>query len=405
MITLKIAFRNALRQKRKTILTALTITVSYTLAAISIGWSDGSYSHVIDMFTRHSTGHIQVHHKGYLDKPSLYNTIHDYKSIGNQIQSVKNVKYWCPRLYSAGLSSVDKQSAGIQIIGIDPERETDATEFDKRIISGKMLPEEPSHEAILGKGLAKILKADVGSDIVLVSQGADGSIANDMYRVDGIAKSDNDITDRISCYLHIKDAQDLLVLNDQVHEILIIISSLNQVDELNKAIEMRLNNPELEVSLWQEVAKSFYQAMKADKEGMWIMLFVVILIVAVEVLNTVLMSVLERTREYGILKAVGTRPTQIFRLVLYEVFIIAVVSSVIGAGLSIVANYYLSTHGIILSQPFSYGGVVFQKMQSVINARSFYLPAIITILSGTFISIFPAVKAACVAPAKAMRMR
>jgi len=405
MITLKIAFRNALRQRRRTILTALTIIVSYTLAAISIGWSDGTYFHIIDMFTRHSTGHIQVHHKGYLDKPSLYNTIHDYESIGSQIQSVKNVKYWCPRLYSAGLSSVGEQSAGIQIVGIDPERETNGTEFDKKIISGKMLSKEPSHEAILGKGLAKILKANVGAEVVIVSQGADGSIANDMYKVVGIAKSDNDITDRISCYLHIKDAQNLLVLNNQIHEIMVIISSLNQVGKLNKAIEMKLNNPDLEVSPWQKVAQSFYQAMKADKEGMWIMLFVVILIVAVEVLNTVLMSVLERTREYGILKAVGTRPTQVFRLVLYEVFIIAVASSVIGAGLGFISNYFLSTYGITLSQPFSYGGVSFQKMQSVINARSFYLPAIIIILSGTLISIFPAVKAARVAPAKAMRTR
>lgn len=128
---LKIAFRNVLRQKRRTILTALTMCGGFTLAAVSIGWSDGSYSYIIDMFTRNRLGHIQIHGKGYLDRPSLYNTIHDYTAVGEKIESIEGVEAWAPRVFCAGLASVGEKSAGVQIIGIDPEREVTATRFDK----------------------------------------------------------------------------------------------------------------------------------------------------------------------------------------------------------------------------------------------------------------------------------
>lgn len=401
---LKIAFRNVFRQKRRTILTALTMFGGFTLAAISIGWSDGTYSYIIDMFTRNRLGHIQIHGKGYLDKPSLYNTINDYKTVGEKIQTVAGVETWAPRLYSAGLASVAEKSAGVQIIGIDPEREATATRFDKKIVAGRNFPKTPSPEAILGKGLAKILHARIGDEIVIVSQAADGSIANDLYHVIGIVESGDEISDRMAFYLHLQDAQELLVLNDRVHEIAVIAQNLVQVEVLTQKIKSALGGPNLEVAPWQEFAKSFYQAMQADVQGNWISLFIILLLVAIGVLNTVLMSVLERTREYGVLKAVGTRPAYIFGLVLYEVNIIVLASVIMGTALSLVINYLLSRHGISLPESFSYGGIEFTKMYTEVNARSLYIPAITVILAANLISLFPSLKAARIEPARAMRI-
>lgn len=400
----KIAFRNALRQKRRTILTALTMFGGFTLAAISIGWSDGSYSYIINMFTRNLLGHIQIHGKGYLDKPSLYNTIDHYIEVGEKIQSLDGVEAWSPRLYSAGLASVRDKSAAVQVIGIDSEREQEATHFNQKIVKGKPFSNESSQEAILGKGLAEILSAELDDEVVIVSQAADGSIANDLYRVVGIVKSGDEMNDRMAFYLPLNVAQELFVLKDRIHEIAVIVKNLNRVDNLTKKIHLLFNNPNLSVSPWQEFAKSFYQAMKADVEGMWIMIFVIILIVAVGVLNTVLMSVLERTREYGVVKAVGTKPNQIFWQVLVEVNIIAVASIVIGIGLSLIINYLLSMHGISLPVSFTYGGVEFKTLYTVVNARSIYFPAITVILSASLISVFPALRAARIEPARAMRI-
>ena len=400
---LKIAFRNIFRQKRRTILTALAMIVGFTLLSVTIGLSDGAYGNIITMFTRNRTGHIQVHRAGYLDKPSLYETIDGYAAIGETIQGTAGVDAWTPRVYAAGLGSVGEKSTAVQIIGVDVARETQATRFDQKVVEGSVLAESALHEAVIGKGLAKILSAKIDSEIVIFSQGADGSIANDVYKIIGIAESGDDGTDRVACYLHIEDAQELFVLEGRIHEIVVIVSNINHVSKITDTIKTRLNNSTLDVAPWQVVAKSFYRAMKTDQQGDAISRWVIMLIVAIGVLNTVLMSVLERTREYGVLKAVGTKPTQIFWLVICEVVIIAIGSIAVGALLGVLANYLLSIYGITYPEEITYGGMKFTTLYAEVNVRCLIIPAITVMLSATIVSLFPAIKAARIMPAKAMR--
>jgi putative ABC transport system permease protein len=405
MLTWKIAVRNIFRQKRRTILTVLTMLGGFTLASISIAWSDGTYNNIIDLFTRNRLGHIQVHRAGYLDRPSLYKTIDNYQAVGERIQHVEGVESWAPRVYSPGLGSVGDKSAGVQITGIDPQREDRTTRFMKKIVEGKTLSPTPQHESVVGKGLARILKAGVGDTVVVVSQGADGSIANDLYAVVGIAESGDEANDQSAFYLHIRDAQDLLVLDDRAHEIVIIADHLKDVPHIASEITSALADSTLAVAPWQEFAHSFYTAMKADQQGSWIMIFVIVLLVGVGVLNTVLMAVMERRREYGLLRAVGTRPGQIVRLVLAETAVMAILSIVVGIAISLLANYLLSIKGINIPTPMTYGGVEFKTMKTELNARSYYIPMITVFLTAVFVSIFPSLRAAHVAPARVMRMQ
>jgi len=399
----KIAFRNIFRNKRRTVLTALSILGGFVLAAISIGWADGTYNNIIDLFTRNRTGHIQIHKKGYLERPTLYKTIDDLKSVSQGLKDMGRVEFWAPRVYSAGIVSVDEESTGAKIIGIEPDRENQMTHMKKKIVQGQYFEQTSQKEALLGKGLAQNLKAEIGNEVVIISQAADGSIANDLYRIIGIVESGDEMSDRTSLYLHICDAQDLFVLNDKVHEVAMTVGNLNSVRNVTKSLNQNLGD-ELKATPWQVFAKSFYVAMKADKEGMWIMLVVIILIVAVGVLNTVLMSVLERRREYGLLKAAGTRPFQIFRLVLMEVNILSLFCIIIGAGIGLVINSIMGSHGINLPNPISYGGMEIQSMLSEVNLRSFTIPAVSVFFTATLVSIFPAAKAARTGPAQSMRM-
>ena len=403
MITFKVAFRNVLRQKRRSLLTMLTMLGGFTLAAISIAWSDGTYNVIIDMFTRTQLGHILVHGAGYLDRPTLYNTVNDYTGVGERIGSIEGVVGWSPRIYSAGLASVGEKSAGVRIIGIDPAKEIRATRFDKKIITGRTFAQSGALEAILGKGLAEALKADVGDEIVIVSQGADGSIANDLYEIVGIIDAGDATSNQTALYLTLADAQELLVLHGRAHEIVIIAEDLDDVAPLTATIEKVIDRPELAVEPWQEFARSFYTAMKADQQGTWIMVFIIVLLVSVGVLNTVLMTVLERTREYGVLRAMGVRPLQVIRLVIYEVTVMAITSAAVGFLLSLVINYLLSLHGVPMPTVFTYGGVEFSHMYTEINARSFIIPAVTVVLSAIVVSVFPAIRAARTSPAKAMR--
>ncbi|MFZ5981039.1 MAG: ABC transporter permease [Candidatus Zixiibacteriota bacterium] len=400
----KFAFRNIFRQKRRSLLTILTMFGGFTLAALAIGVADGTYSYIINMFTRNQLGHIQVHQKDYLDRPSLFRTVDDYTALGEKIAGIKGVEAWTPRLYSAGLVSVADRSSSAQIIGIDPSLETPATKFDRKVIEGRNLAYEANHEALIGKGLAEVLKAKLNDDIVIVSQAADGSIANDLYRIVGIIDVGDDISNRSAFYLHLDDARELLVLDGRVHEIAVIIDDIDDVYETAGEIERLLNKPDLSVQPWQDFARSFYHAMQADLQGNWIMLLIVNLIVAVGVLNTVLMTVLERTREYGVLRAMGTRPTSIFRLVITEVFFMVIISIVIGTVLSIVFNSLLAVYGIPMPITFTYGGVEFDRWYAAVTPRSLYIPMITVFIVALLVSIFPAARAARIAPANAMRM-
>lgn len=403
MVIYKIAFRNIFRQKRRSILTALTMLGGFVLASVAIGWADGAYNHIINMFTRNRLGHIQIHAKGYLDKPSLYKYIDLVEQLEKRIEQVKGVEAWSPRLYSVGLASMGEKSAAVRIIGIDPERENESTHFNRKVVEGESFSQRPAGEVLLGKGLARRLNAKTGDEVVIVSQAADGSLANDLYRLKGIIQSGDNAQDSMAFYLHLADAQELLVMEGRVHEMVIIAEDLNKVRALSRAITKAIQNPDLVVAPWQEFAKSFYNAMRADKRGNWIMIFTIILIVAIGVLNTVLMAVLERQREYGLLKAMGTRPKQILLLVLYEVNMLAILSIVTGSGLAYLANAWLSRHGISLSEPFSYGGMTFKTMYAEINIKSFLIPAIAVLGTACMVSFLPALKAARTDPAKTMR--
>ncbi len=400
---LKIAFRNIFRQRRRTILTALAMIVGFTLSSLFIGWSDGVYSDIISKFTRNRIGHIQVHSEGYLDRPSIYKTISEPESIGETIQNITGVEAWTPRVYASGLGSVGEKSMAVQVVGIDVKREDIATQFNQKVVEGRPLSETVSNEAVIGIRLAKILNAQIGDDFVIFSQAADGSLANDLYKIVGKVESGDDIIDRTTCYLNLAATQELFVLEGKIHEIVVIASNINHVAKITESIKNSLSDSTLEVAPWQEVAKSFYTAMQTDQQGDAIGRYVILFIVAMGVLNTVLMSVLERTREYGLLKAVGTTPFQIFWLVICEVVIIAIVSIGVGAILGTFFNFLLSVYGVTLTEEFTYGGMKFGTMHAEVNLRSLMIPTLTVLFSALLVSLYPAIKAARILPAKAMR--
>jgi ABC-type lipoprotein release transport system permease subunit len=172
--------------------------------------------------------------------------------------------------------------------------------------------------------------------------------------------------------------------------------------QLSDQITAAIDRPDLKVEPWQEFAKSFYDAMRADQKGNWISIFVITMLVSIGVLNTVLMTVLERTREYGLMRAIGTRPSQVFGLVIIEVFEMALLSVGIGLVIAFAINYTFSFVGIPIPE-VEYGGVTFNVMNTEINFHSFAVPMLCVVLSAVFISVFPALKAARTQPAEAMR--
>jgi putative ABC transport system permease protein len=403
MLNLRLAIRNLLRQGKRTLFTGLSMLVGFVLASFFIGWADGTYNNIIDGFTRNRLGHIQIHRKGYLEDPSLYKTIKNPQAVTEALRDIPHVDSWAPRIYAAGLFSVGEKSAGGRIIGIDPQRENRTTGMAGKLVEGKYFTDAPN-QALIGKTLVTVLGAKIGDELIIVSQAADGSIANDIYRIIASIDTGDPGLNRSAVYLSLSDAQELFVLPGQVHEIAVTVDRLSRVQEVTADLRRRLSGSGLEVDPWQVFASEFYKAMQADKNGMYLSLLVVVIVVAITILNTVLMSVLERQKEYGVLRAVGTRPGRIVGMVITETALLAAASIVLGSLLGFLLNLYFSRHGIALANPIEWGSMQFRYMKGEVNARSFYLPALTVTVTSLLVCLPPALRAARTEPAKTMRM-
>jgi ABC-type lipoprotein release transport system permease subunit len=404
MLMLRLAFRNIFRQKRRSLLTFLTMVFGFVLSSVVIGITIGTFNQVVDSYARTNLGHVQIHDKDYLDRPALYRTVDDVPQVGRVLADLPEVEAWAPRCYAAGLASLADRTSGAQVVGIDPRRENAASRFNKKIKEGRAFQPDSSREVILGVGLAKYLKAKLGDEVVIVSQAADGSIANDAYRLVGLLESGNVESDRVAFYLPLWTAQELFALDGKAHEIVVVARRLNQAEALAGRIAQELRNPALSVEPWKEFGRAFYQAMMRDRRGHQIMTYIILMIVALGVLNTILMSVLERRREYGLLKAVGTKPRHLFTLILLEADFLALLAIAGGILLSLALNGYLSVRGIPFGGGLTFAGMDLSTVYSSISYEIFLIPAL-TILSFTsLVALFPAMKASRLDPARTMRL-
>ena len=400
MLVLRLAFRNIFRQRRRSLFTGLMMVGGFVFCSLSLGISDGSYDHLIDLFTRDHTGHVQIHRAGYLDRSSLYSTLDQVSALGAVVEATPHVEAWAPRVYSPALAFAGDKTTGVRLLGVDPEREGRTTRLARKVRQGRFLSAAPGREVLLGEGAARLLGVGVGDQIALIGQGADGSIANDLFAVVG-QLGPGQAYERMNCYTHIQTAQDFLVLADRVHQLALVLDQQSRSRAVADRLQAALG-PGLEAVPWQVVEQTFYRAMQADRAGMWWSLGVIVLMVAVGVLNTVLMTVLERTREFGVLRALGTRPRTLFALIVCETAFLALLSIALGALLSLGGNYLLSLYGIPLPTPVEFGGMHFDRMRGAVTWSNLWVPSLVTLAAAVGISLFPALRAARLSPVKAL---
>jgi putative ABC transport system permease protein len=403
MIIAKIAFRNIFRHKRRSALTGMMMAGGCGLFALFFGMIDGTYGNLIDMFTRDHTGHIQVHKEGYLDKPSIYKTLSSPDSIGEKIEPVEYVHAWAPRVYTPALAFAGQKTTGVRVMGIDPEKEVRTTRLKNKVSMGSFLSSSPQNEVVLSIGLARVLNVSLGGEIALIAQGIDGSVANDLYKIVGITGGQGKSYGESKCYMHINDLREFLSMDRSVHEIAVVLTDHSKTKEVTGLIDKELVFPHIDVDPWQVVEAQFYRAMQADLKGNRYSIIVFTIIIAVGVLNTILMVVLERTREFGILKAIGTRPFQIFQLIILETLFLSAISIIAGIIIGVLANWWFHVYGVTYPTPIEYGGYIFERLTSKLTLRSIIVPPLIIMGTALLVSIWPAIRAARIIPVKAMR--
>jgi putative ABC transport system permease protein len=406
MLVFKLAFRNILRQKRRSLFTAFSMILGATLICLVIGLEEGAYANMIDAFTGAQTGHAQIHDREYLDRPGIYKNFEWNEDLKTTLNSFPGVKTVSPRMFAGVLVFQDTATTGGLLKGIVPEIEKQATGLNKKVGRGSYFPDDIPNGALISNRVAEIIKADVGDDIILISQAADGSIANDIFKVTGILSKDLDSLESNTIFVRMEKAQEYLYLDGKVHQAAVFLDDYNRSVRFSEMINRELSKKgfnSISAEPWEVIESQFYISMEADKEGSNIAFLIIIIVVAMGVLNTVMMSILERMKEYGVMKAIGTKPSLVFSSIVIEAGILAFFSSIAGLLLGAAALWPLHVYGISYPEPVSIGGFFFTDMKAEYLFRAFYLPPVIVIFSSIVASVIPAYKAAVADPVKSMR--
>jgi ABC-type lipoprotein release transport system permease subunit len=379
------------------------MTGGYMLFAFSFSLLEGSYGNLIDIFTLDSTGHIQIHKDNYLDRPKIYKTLRERDALESALAARQDVASYTPRVYSPALAYAGDKTSPAEVIGVDPAMEPTVSRLLEKVTEGDYFQQHPDAEGyfqtMVGKGLAINLGLEIGDELVLISQGADGSIANDIYLVSAIIGSRTSF-DRMAVYLPLVAAQQFLSLGSDVHEYALLVNNKRENEDIAASLQAEL--PDVTVSPWQVVEATFYRTMQSDKQGNHVMMVLIIFIVFVGVLNTVLMSVLERTREFGVLRAIGCRPARLIVLIVLETLMLASVSIALGLVLVTPVIIWFTEVGMLIPEPIEMSGMVFQHMKGEFSLRVFLIPMGFILGTALLIAIPPGLRAARILPRDAL---
>jgi putative ABC transport system permease protein len=404
MNLLTMASRNVRRNRRRTIVTvaamSLALFVMILYSGLMTGYLIGAERNLLDL----ELGDIQIHAPGYLDEPSLYTVIEDYRPVLKRLRDAGLSASF--RLIAAGLAAVKDASSGATFIGVDVAHDADVSRVYVSVKEGRWLDAAKPSEVVIGARMARNLNARIGSELVVLSQATDGSMANELYTVRGILKNISDSVDRGGVFMTEKAFRDLMVLPGGVHRI-IVRRPFSMSLEDAKARAMAAAGG-LDVKTWREIAPTLASMMDSAMGAMYGMFFIVYIAIGILILNAMLMAVFERIREFGVLKALGAGPGQVMRIILLEGFLQTGAAIIIGALAAVPGLLYLNRVGIDMSGigALSIQGIVWDPVwRAHISGATFTGPILTLVFVVGAALLYPAAKAAMLSPIKAIYHR
>lgn len=409
MLFVTMAWRNVWRNRRRSLLTVSAIALSLAFNILMRGIGDGFHEQMVDNSVRANIGHIEVHRKGYHDDPGLNRTLPDPRRVARAIHDLPHLRGSSLRVLGDGLASTSDNSAGIAIMGIDPGQEQTVTTIRRAVVEGDYLDTNGVRPLLVGERLAATLRARLGDKVVLLVQAADGSMGAQLFRLTGIFRSGAPDLDRGVAYIRLKDAQELFSLGDRVTEAVVLLDSSDAVPEATRALQAALPASQdglYEVLTWSEVEPYLEQFIVLDDAFFYIIVAILFIVIAVGILNTILMSVFERVREFGVMMALGTRPRQVVLLVVLEATVLALVGIGVGGAFGSLATFYFAEAGINLSS-FAEGaasiGITTTTVYSKLTVGNVVLSNLAVFVLVVLVSLYPAVHAARLRPVEAIR--
>ena len=405
-LLIKLAWRNIWRNKRRSIITLAAVVFASVMAITMRGIQLGTYVLNIRSVVELFSGYLQIQDRRYLMNPSLNASFTIDKNTKEALEKTKGVLGYAPRIYAYALISYKDNSRSAAVFGIEPDKEKGVTTFVQNINSGKFFTSDSSDQIVVGDQLLKNLGAKVGDDIVLIAQGYNGTLGNQNYRIAGTVKLGVQKLESALIFMGLKSAQTLFSMGNRINVVAIKADNLDHIQEINHSLSSEIKNPDLKVLTWNKVNPELEQAIQLDNVSGIFFLGILIVIVAFGILNTVLMSVIERFHEFGVVLAIGMPQVKLINLVLIETFFITVIGLLTGNIFGYIVNYYLIIH------PITFGGEAkklydiyhfLPQIQSTLKPSIFFNVSVSILLISALSCFYPAYKVYKLEPLKGIR--
>jgi len=398
------AWRNVWRNTRRSLVTiaaaSLALFVLIHYAGLVTGYIEGMERNLVER----EMGDAQIHAAGFRDDPSLYERIEDPVALLAKLDQAGYAA--SARLLGGGLAAAGDTSAGVMFRGIDVERDGRVSTIGQHVAEGQWLDPADPKGVVIGRRLARTLNVKQGAEVVVLSQAADGSMANDVFIVRGVLKAVGEGVDRAGMYMIDATFRELMVVPDGAHQV--IVRKPATVPLATAAAQLRALTPGLDTKSWRELSPTLASMFDSARGVMIFMFMIVYAAIGILLLNAMLMAVFERIREFGVLKALGAGPGAVFRMIFYETYIQVGIAILVGTALSVPGLWYLTQYGIDTGRMggMTIHGVAWDPVWRASVSTSTYSGPIVTlIVIVSLAALYPAFKAAWVRPVQAMTHR
>lgn len=406
MLSVKLAWRNIWRNKRRTIITTLSIVVAVFLSAITRSTQEGQYENMLENTVGTFTGYIQIHHLGYEDNPTLDNSLAATDSLYNIIESNNSISAIVPRIESYALAASSQQSRPALVMGIDVEAEKKLSRPHEKLVSGSYFESNNEQAAIIGKELMQRLNAQIGDSLVLIGQGYHGMNATGLFPIKGTVGFPNPEMNNSLVYLPLETAQYFYSANDRLTSIALNIDDPRNLEETVASLQRDLPSDKYEILGWEKMMPELKQAIQVDRGSGIIILLVLYMVVGFGILGTVLMMIAERSYEFGVMLSVGTPRKTIAKILFLEVLLMSFMGAGFGILISIPVAWYFNVNPIDLSGAMASAVEQYNmtpELQFSVAPYIFTNQALVVFLITLLFCIIPVLKAAKLNPVEAMR--
>lgn len=399
----KLAWRNILRNKRRTIIAGTAIGIGLAALIFTDALMLGMVDHLIHSGTTTFLGEGQIHREGFRETMEVEDTIADLGGVIEKLEASPIVEAFTPRVMAFAMINSPAGSEGVTMIGVDPDHERHLSHIDDVIVAGEYFT-GGERDIVIGSKLAELLETELGDRVVLTSAEAHtGDLTQELFRVSGIYHFNIKEMDRAMAFIPLPRAQGMLNLGDDVHEIALKFTNTEYARDEALPLWAELSVGANEAIGWPALLPQLDSVLELSSFSLLLVGLVLFAVVSLGIINTLFMSLYERMFEFGVLRAVGTRPLAIFRLVISEAGALSVISIILGLIIAVIVVGIFMKTGIDYIG-IDYAGVTFrEKIYPVIRLLQFVKYPLWVFVITTLVGIYPALYAARLTPARAMR--